>query len=144
MHRRGMSRRSRHNDSRRLRSRGASGERKQGDVACALDGHAQPALVAGAYARHAARQNLSALLHELREDVRALVVDEIHLLDAELANFLLAKILALATRPASRSSGTARTSATRTAFAARTTVPAAGSAVATAVTAFTPRRSARR
>src|SRR5256884_6543545 len=50
-------------------------KRQQRDVARPLDGHAQPALVARAHARHSARQNLSALLHELRQDVRALVVD---------------------------------------------------------------------
>ena len=78
--------------------------------------------MASANARHAARQNLAALLHELRQDVGALVVDEVHLLDTELANFLLAEILALA---AARTAGTTRTAA-RTAFATWTAVSAAG------------------
>src|SRR6266851_5569663 len=130
---RGMSR-SWHDHARRLRSRRAACKRQQRDVACPLDGHAQPALMPRARARHPARQNLSAFLHELRQDVRALVVDEVHLLDAELAHFLLAKILALAPGPAS---GTARTAATGSAFAPRTTAPAA-------MAAFTPRSSAGR
>src|SRR4029077_17752949 len=99
---RGMGRRSRHNNAWRLRSRGASRKWKQRNVARALDGHAQPALVTRAYAGHAAWQNLAALLHELRQDVRALVVDEVHLLDTELAHFLLPEILALAAWPPSR------------------------------------------
>jgi len=82
--------------TRGLRARGAACKRQQGDVARTLDGHAQPALVAGANSRHAPRKNLAALLDKLREDVRALIVDKIHLLDAELADFLLAEILALA------------------------------------------------
>jgi len=94
-------------------------------------------LVPGANARHSSRQYLSALLHELREDVRALVVDEVHLLDAELAHLLLAEILALASGPASGPPRSARTTSPRAAFAPRTTVPAA-------MAAFTPRRSSRR
>src|SRR6266851_645600 len=128
---RGMSRRrSRHDHARRLRARRAAGKRQQRDVARPLDGHAQPALMPRANARHPPRQNLSALLHELRQDVRALVVDEVHLLDAELAHLLLSEILALASWPASRS-----------AFAPWTAVT---TAVTTAVAAFTPWRSARR
>src|SRR5208282_4205830 len=46
-------------------------------------------------ARHAAGENLAAFLDELRKNVGALVVDEIHLLDTKLADFLLAEILAL-------------------------------------------------
>src|SRR5260370_13079301 len=137
MCRRGMSWRSRHDHARRLRSRRASRKRQQRDVARALDGHAQPALVPRANARHPARQNLPALLHELRKDVCAFVVDEVHLLDAELAHLLLTKILALAPGPAS---GTPRTTA-GAAFAPRTTVPAAWAAVTTAMAAFTPRSS---
>ena len=127
-----------HNHAWRLRARRAARKRQQCDVAGPLDGHAQPALMTRTNARHPPRQNFPALLHELRKDVRALVIDEVHLLDAELANFLFAEILALAARPAS---GTARTTASWAAFAPRTTMPAA---VATAMTAFTPRRSARR
>src|SRR6266851_2930986 len=141
---RGMSRRrSRHDHARRLRARRAAGKRQQRDVARPLDGHAQPALMPRANARHPPRQNLPALLHELGQDVRALVVDEVHLLDAELAHLLLPEILALASWPAS---GTARTPATRSAFASRTTVPAARTAVTTmtAGAAFTPRSSSGR
>jgi hypothetical protein len=93
--------------------------------------------------RHAAWQNFSALLHELRQNVRAFVVDEVHLLDAELAHLLLAEILALAPGPASRPPGTAWTPAAWPAVAPRTTVPAART-VTTAMTAFTPRSSAGR
>jgi hypothetical protein len=82
--------------ARGLRPGGAACEWQQRDVASALDGFAEPALVARADAGHAARQNLAALLDELREDVSAFVVDEVHLLDAKLADFLLAEILALA------------------------------------------------
>jgi hypothetical protein len=120
------------NDARGLRARGASRKRQQRNIARALDGNAQPALMPRANARHAAGQNLPALLHELRKNVRAFVVDEVHLLNAELAYFLFAKILALAAWPAP---GTAWTAAARSAFAPR-------AAVATA--ALTPWRSARR
>ncbi len=136
---RGVSRRSRNNHARCLSARGAAGKWQESDVARPLDGHAQPALVTRAYARHAARQNLPAFLHELRQDVRALVVDEVHLLDAELAHLLFAEILALAAWP---SAGSARTTATWSTFAPRATMPAARSAVTT--TTFTPRSSARR
>lgn len=96
--------------TRSLRTRGASGERKQRDVARALDRFTEPALVTRANAGHAARQDLSALLHELRQNVRALIVDEIHLFDTKLTDFLFAEILALA---AAWSAGTtARTALT--------------------------------
>src|ERR1700688_5027154 len=75
--------------ARRLRARSAACKRQQSDVARALDGHAEPALVARANSGHAPRQNLAALLDKLRKNVRALVVDEVHLLDAKLADFLL-------------------------------------------------------
>ena len=132
-------RRAWHNDPWCLRARRAARKRQQRDVARPLDGHAQPALMARANARHPAGQNLAALLHELRQDVRALVVDEVHLLDAELAHLLLPEILALAPGPAS---GTAWTTAAWSAFAPRTTVSSTGS-VATMATgaAFTPRNS---
>ncbi len=128
--------RSWHDHARRLRARRAARKWHQSDVARPLDGHAQPALVARANARHPAGQNLPALLHELRQDVRALVVDEVHLLDAELAHLLLPEILALAPGPAS---GTSWTPAAGSAFAPRTTVSSAGS-VATMTTGatFTP------
>jgi hypothetical protein len=109
---------------------GAAGKGHQRDVAGALDGYAEPTLVARADAGHAARENLAALLHELGKDVGAFVVDEVHLLDAELADFLFAEILALA---AGTSAGTAWAAAGST-FATRAAMTAAG-AVSAAVTA---------
>jgi hypothetical protein len=122
----------RHDLARGLRAGGAACERQQGDVARALDGYAEPALVARADSGHAARKNFSPLLDELRKNVRAFVVDEVHLLDAELADFLLAEILALA---AGTPAGTAWTTATRATFAARTTMPSAWAMTATAFAA---------
>src|SRR5208283_1504684 len=121
-----------HHRTRRLRARRAPGKRQQRDIARALDGFAQPPLVARAHPGHAPGQNLPALLHELRKNVRALVVDEVHLLDAELADFLLAEILAFAAAWTSGSSAwPARTfcfndtaSTTRTTLAASTTTSA--------------------
>jgi hypothetical protein len=109
-----------------LRARGTACKRHERNVARALDGHAEPPLMTGANAGHAAGKDLPALLHELRENVGALVVDEVHLLDAKLADFLLAEILAL-TAPRS-----ARTSAARSAFAARAAMATSGSTVAAA------------
>jgi len=117
--------------TRSLRTRGASGEWKQRDVACALDRFAEPALMASTNARHAARQDLAAFLDELRQDVGTLVVDEVHLLDTKLADFLFAEILALA---AARATWTAARS-TRTAFAASTTASSAWAAFATSTAA---------
>jgi hypothetical protein len=78
--------------------------------------------MARANASHAAWQNLAALLNELRKNVGALVVDEIHLLDTELADFLLAEILALAAARTSRSAGTAfSTASSGTAFSSAST-----------------------
>jgi hypothetical protein len=121
--------------ARGLRACGAACEWKQRDVASALDGFAEPALVARTDASHATREDLAALLHELREDVGAFVVDEIHLLYAELADFLFAKVLALA---AARSTWAA-TGPSGAAFAAwaavsapRATMSAAGTVSATA------------
>jgi hypothetical protein len=122
--------------ARRLRACGAACERQQGDIARTLDGNAEPALVTRANSGHAARQNFAAFLDELRKNVRALVVDEVHLLDTKLADFLFAEILALAARTAA---GSTRTTATWATFTARTTMPAAGSAMAT--TTFAARRS---
>src|ERR1700732_3645475 len=140
-------RRRRYHCARLLRPRRASRERQQRDIPCALDRHAQPPLVPRAHPGHAPGQNLAAFLHKLRKNVRPLVVDEVHLLHAKLADFLLAKILAL---PTTRS---AWTSPARPAFTPRpmtatavaaATVPAA--AMATTVTSSTipPRRRARR
>jgi len=92
--------------ARRLDARGAARKRQQGDIPSAFDGHAQSPLVPRAHAGHAAGQNLAALLDKLRQNVRALVVDEVHLLDAKLADFLLAEILALPTWTPPRTAGT--------------------------------------
>ena len=146
------------NLARSAAARGAAGKRKQSDVAGALDGYTEPALMTSANTGHAARKNFAALLHELGKNVGALVVDEIHFFDAELTDLFLAEELALA---AARSSGTtARASGTaRTTFAARTataettfatttarstvaTVPAVA-ATGTARTTFTARRRSR-
>jgi len=128
-----------HDYPQRLRARRAAGKRQQGDIARTLDGHAQPALVARTNASHAARQNFAALLDELRQDVRALVVDEVHLLDAELTDFLLAEILTLSARTPPWA---ARSAATWSAFAPRTTVSSSVAAMTTGA-AFASRRSAR-
>ena len=120
--------------TRSLRTRSASSERKQRDVTRALDRFAEPTLMACADAGHAARENLAALLHELRQNVGALVVDEVHLLDTELADFLFAEILALA---AARTAGATRTA--RATFATRTTVSAAGTMSTRTVWAGTAR-----
>ncbi len=93
--------------------------------------------MARADAGHAARENFAALLHELREDVGALVVDEVHLLDAKLADFLLAEILALAARA---SAGTARS--TGAAFATRAAMTAARAVSATVTTGAVTTRCA--
>jgi hypothetical protein len=130
-------------------ARGAAGKRQQSNIAGALDGHAEPTLVPRADSSHAARKNFAAFLHKLRKNVGALVVDQINLFDAKLADFLFAEKLALA---AARSAGTA-TGAARTAFTARTAAwPAFATATTTAVTsmttmsatAFTARRRTRR
>jgi hypothetical protein len=119
-----------------MRSGGAAGKGQQRDVARALDGHAEPALVARADAGHASRQDLAALLHKLRKDVGALIVDEVHLLDAKLADFLLAKILALAARAPTRAAGTARAPFATSTSAAMTAAVAPGTAVAAAFAAL--------
>lgn len=116
--------------TRGLSVRRAARKGQQRDIARALDGHTQPTLVPRADARHAARQDLAPLLHELRQNVRALIVDEVHLLDTELADFLFSKILPLSARASAGPSWAATRSApARAAFA-----PPAGSA-------FAPRRS---
>ena len=134
-----MSRRSmsgaRHDGARRLGTRGAARKRQQGDVARALDGHAQPTLVARANSGHAPWENLAAFLHELRQNVRALIVDEVHLLDAKLADFFLAEVLALSPLPPARAAGTPWASGIGSAFTPR---PSA----AVAASAFAARRSA--
>src|SRR5882672_9498959 len=139
----GLPGRRRYHHARRLRARCAARKGHEGDVPRALNRYAQPALVPRAHAGHPARQNFSALLHELRQDVRALVVDEVHLLHAELANLLLAEILALPARPSTRTTRSARASAARPAFAPRSAMSTAVAAV-TARATFTPRNSSRR
>src|SRR5208283_770164 len=134
-----------HHRTRRLRARRAPGKWQQRDIARTLDGLAQPPLVARADAGHAPGQNLAALLHELRKNIRALVVDEVHLLDTELADFLLAEILALATARTPRSSTwPARTSrAAFTASSTRTTFAASSTTTAMSAFAGFARRSRR-
>ena len=111
--------------TRSLTARCAAGKGQQRDVTRALDRHAEPTLMARTNARHAARQNLAALLHELRKNIRALVVDHVHLLDTELADFLFAEVLTLAARTSARTTGASRAAfaprTTGTAFAPRTT-----------------------
>src|SRR5258708_27041076 len=77
-------------------ARGAAGKRQQSDVAGALDGDTGPPLVTPANPGHAARKNFAALLHKLTKNVRALVVDQVHLLNTKLADFLFAQKLPLA------------------------------------------------
>src|SRR5579863_7938669 len=112
-----------------------SRERQQRDVARPLDRFAEPPLVARAGARHAARQDFSPLLHERLQLVHLLVIDEVHVIDAEAADFLLAKILALPA--AAWSSGTAARSSRASALAART----ASARVASFGTASSPSAS---
>ena len=131
-------RRSSSRHARRLRARSTACKRHQGDVSRTLDSYAQPTLVPSAHASHPARKNLAALLHELRQDVRALVVDEVHLLDAKLADFLFPEVLAFPAGTPSRAPRTAWSTwpaASRTPF----TPPAR---VTAAVPAFAPRSSA--
>jgi len=121
-------------------ARGAAGEREQGDVAGPFDRHAEPTLMTSTHSRHAAGQNFAAFLHELGKNVGALVVDQIHLLDTELTDFLFTEKLALA------AARTARTTARSafTASAATTTGAAfAARAATTTVTAFMARRLVR-
>src|SRR3979490_553475 len=92
-------------------------ERQQCDVACALDRFTEPPLVARARARHAARQNFASILHEWLKHLDLLVVDEVHALDAEPANFLLAEVLALAAAARAARAATTRAAGTA-AFAA--------------------------
>jgi len=102
--------------------------------------------MARADAGHATWQNLAAFLDELRKDVGTLVVDEVHLLDTKLADFLLAEILALA---ATRTSWTTRSAGTAgPSFATASsgsTLPAASAGMSTLATfAWSGWRCARR
>jgi hypothetical protein len=116
-------------------ARSAAGKRQQSNVTGPLDGHAEPTLVTGADPRHAARQNLAALLHELRKNVGAFVVDQIDLFDTEFADLFLAEELALA---AARSAGASTLAAgtTRTAFTASAATAGTTFAAATTVTSM--------
>ena len=119
--------------ARRLNTRGAASKGQQSDVARALDGDAKPTLMARANASHATGQNLAAFLDELSQNVGALIVDEVHLLDAELADLLLAEVLTL-----SAWTGTWTSRATRTAFAT-TAAGATFTAWTAGMAAFTAR-----
>src|SRR6266581_4417835 len=74
----------------------AGGKRQQSNVARALDGFAQPALVARARAGHAPRKNLAAVLHEGLEHFHLLEVNKVHTVHAEPADLLFAEELPLA------------------------------------------------
>src|SRR5579871_1367491 len=84
--------------TRRCRSGRSAREGQERDVARALDGYAQPSLVPRANSGHTPRQDLSAFLDELRQNICALVIDQIDFLHTELADFLLAEILPLSAR----------------------------------------------
>jgi hypothetical protein len=99
-------------------ARGAARERQQSNVASALDGDTEPTLVTRTNAGHATGKNFAALLHKLGKDVGTLVVDQVHFLDAKLADFFLAEKLPLA---AARSTWTAARATGAGTFAACTT-----------------------
>src|ERR1700756_4166374 len=120
--------------ARRLNTRCAAGKRHQRDVAGALQGYAKPPLVTRANAGHAARKNLAALLHELRKNVGALVVDQVHFLDTKLADFLFAEELPLA---AARSTWTAARTSWSTTFTASTATTGTAFATSTAASVTT-------
>jgi hypothetical protein len=91
-------------------------KRQERDVARPLDRFAEPALVPRAGAGHAARQNLATLLDKRLQHLDFLVVNEVDVLDAKTADFLLAEILALSAAAwpagsAARASGAARAAA---------------------------------
>jgi hypothetical protein len=73
------------------------GKGQQGDVACLLDGAAEPALVLGAHAGQTAGHNLAALGYEALQQTHIAVRDGVDLFGAELADLLAAKELAAAT-----------------------------------------------
>src|SRR6266568_589160 len=95
----------------------ARGKRQQSNVARALDGFAQPALVARARAGHAPRKNLAAVLHEGLEHFHLLEVNKVHTVHAEPADLLFAEELPLALARAARPALSALPA--RPAFAAR-------------------------
>src|SRR5271157_1314721 len=63
-------------------------ERQQRDVARLLDGVREPPLVRRAHARDAARHNPAPLRHKGVQHLHVLIVDVVHLLDAETAHLL--------------------------------------------------------
>jgi hypothetical protein len=126
-----------------LRSRGAARERQKSDVAGALDGYTKPALVTRANACHAARQNFAALLHELGKDVGTLVIDKVHLLDAELADFLFAEVLTLSATWSARTTWATGAAFTASAATAGATFATSTRGVATrTVSTFATRTAA--
>src|SRR5581483_1826866 len=77
---------------------GVAREGKQRDRACPLEGDGQPALVPGAGACDAPRQNLTALGDEPAEPGHLFVIDVVHLLDTK-ATDLAVRPLAFAVSP---------------------------------------------
>jgi len=77
-------------------------ERKQGNVARLLDRKRKAALMPGANARQAARNNLAALGDEALKQANVTVRDRVDLLCAELADLLAAEEL-----PSARTAGAA-------------------------------------
>src|SRR6185295_5333557 len=71
-------------------------ERQQRDVARALDGERQLALVLGAGPEHPPGKHLAALRHERRQQLHVLVVHVVDLVRAELADLAAAEEVALA------------------------------------------------
>src|ERR1700722_4168631 len=72
--------------------RSAPGKRQQCDVARLFDGGRQASLVRRADSGQAARNDLAALRHKLRQQPDVFVVDGLNFLHAELADLLAAKI----------------------------------------------------
>ena len=114
--------------TRRSAARRAAREGQQSDVASALDRDAQPPLMTGANACHAARKDFPAFLDELGKNVGALVIDQVHLLDTKFADFFLAEELAFAAARSARTTWTAG-SATFTSWATAWTAFATASSV---------------
>src|SRR6185312_15585237 len=96
-------------------------KRQQGDVAGALDGRGQLALMRRADAGQTPRHNLAALSNKLLQQTHVLVVDVVNCFDAEFANFLATKKFA----PAFANSGSTGT-AIGTVSALRSIRPAHG------------------
>src|SRR5579863_2837661 len=86
----------------RLRSLDSRREWDKRQIARALDGHGQQPLMRGAGSRETTRQDLASIGHELAHRPYVLVIDEVNLFFAKLADFAPAKILLA---PAARASG---------------------------------------